>query len=235
MVHDKTLLANTLSTIISNIEFEDDNNVKTPIDKLLTPQQKYQLLLNLLNNFPKNDFGFVLDFHDKFNVQKEEEPTFVDMFKFAELRLSLILEEAIELGYALTFDKADIYQLFIKVFNKVQAQETDKAIVEIGDALTDLLFVTYGAFDVFNLKKAQYPLMEEVYRSNMSKLISVENNNWLTIVTETVASYKEKGIDVVSENLQNGYIAILNKETRKILKPITYSPPDLTTIILKTK
>lgn len=235
MIHDKTLLANTLSTIISNIEFEDDANLKIHIDKLLTPQQKYQLLLHILNNFPKNDFSFVLDFHDKFKVQKEEEPTFVTMFKFAELRLSLILEEAVELGYALEFTKDDIYRLFCKVFNKVTKQETEKSIVEIADALTDLLFVTYGAFDVFNLTKAQYPLMEEVYKSNMSKLISTENPNWLEIVKESIIAYKEKGIEVVSENFNNGYIGIINKETKKILKPVSYVAPKLNEIVFKNK
>ena len=66
--------------------------------------------------------------------------------KINSLRISLIKEELEELKKAIS----------------------DNNIVEIADALTDILYVTYGAGHVFgvNLDKC----FEEVQRSNMSKL-----------------------------------------------------------------
>ena len=66
--------------------------------------------------------------------------------KINNLRISLIKEELIELQKAIQ----------------------DKNIVEIADALTDILYVTYGAGHAFgiNLDKC----FDEVQNSNMSKL-----------------------------------------------------------------
>ena len=62
------------------------------------------------------------------------------------LRLSLIKEELLELTDAIK----------------------DKDLIEVADALTDILYVTYGAGHAFgiNLDKC----FEEVQKSNMSKL-----------------------------------------------------------------
>ena len=66
--------------------------------------------------------------------------------KINTLRISLIKEELIELQKAIQ----------------------DKNVVEIADALTDILYVTYGAGHAFgiNLDKC----FDEVQNSNMSKL-----------------------------------------------------------------
>ena len=66
--------------------------------------------------------------------------------KINNLRISLIKEELIELQKAIQ----------------------DKNVVEIADALTDILYVTYGAGHAFgiNLDKC----FDEVQNSNMSKL-----------------------------------------------------------------
>ena len=66
--------------------------------------------------------------------------------KINELRISLINEELEELKKAIK----------------------DKDILEVADALTDILYVTYGAGHAFgvNLDKC----FEEVQKSNMSKL-----------------------------------------------------------------
>ncbi len=66
--------------------------------------------------------------------------------KVVDLRLSLISEE----------------------FNELKEAVNDKNIIEVADALTDILYVTYGAGHAFgiNLDKC----FEEVQRSNLSKL-----------------------------------------------------------------
>jgi predicted HAD superfamily Cof-like phosphohydrolase len=64
----------------------------------------------------------------------------------AALRFELIAEEVGELAVALA----------------------DQDIVEIADALTDILYVTYGAGHAFGIDLDK--CFEEVHRSNMSKL-----------------------------------------------------------------
>ena len=78
--------------------------------------------------------------------QEVKENTGLSSEKINSLRISLIKEELIELQKAIQ----------------------DKNIVEIADALTDILYVTYGAGHAFgiNLDKC----FDEVQNSNMSKL-----------------------------------------------------------------
>tara|TARA_B100000035_G_scaffold125039_1_gene106465 strand:- start:905 stop:1246 length:342 start_codon:yes stop_codon:yes gene_type:complete len=80
-----------------------------------------------------------------FGQEVKESPSF-STEKINELRLSLIKEELDEL---------------IDAMNK-------KDLVEVADALTDILYVTYGAGHAFgiNLDKC----FDEVQNSNMSKL-----------------------------------------------------------------
>ena len=66
--------------------------------------------------------------------------------KINSLRLSLIQEELDELNKAIQ----------------------DKDIVEVADALTDILYVTYGAGHAFGIDLDQ--CFDEVQNSNMSKL-----------------------------------------------------------------
>tara|TARA_Y100001936_G_scaffold219503_1_gene232882 strand:+ start:288 stop:629 length:342 start_codon:yes stop_codon:yes gene_type:complete len=66
--------------------------------------------------------------------------------KIADLRYSLIKEELDEFGQALK----------------------DRDLKEVADALTDILYVTYGAGHAFGIDLDK--CFEEVQRSNMSKL-----------------------------------------------------------------
>ena len=93
----------------------------------------------------------------------------------AELRVSLIEEELDELQ--LGMDNQDI--------------------VEVADALTDLLYVIYGAGHAFGIDIDE--CFQEVHASNMSKL-------------------GEDG-------------RAIKREDGKVLKPNTYFPPDLKSIL----
>ena len=86
-------------------------------------------------------------FMKTFGQDVKQSPSF-STDKINELRISLIKEELNEL---------------IEAMNK-------KDLVELADALTDILYVTYGAGHAFgvNLDKC----FEEVQNSNMSKLDS---------------------------------------------------------------
>ena len=92
-----------------------------------------------------SNFEKVKDFMIAYDQEVLDKPS-LPTFDVAKLRTELIREEYTEL---------------IDAINKMD-------IVEIGDALTDLLYVTYGAGHAMgiNLDKC----FEEVHNSNMSKL-----------------------------------------------------------------
>ena len=92
-----------------------------------------------------SNFELVGDFMEAFGQKVELEPTWPD-FNTRELRLDLIQEELDELA---------------------QAME-DRDMVQIADALTDLLYVVYGAGHSFGIDLDE--CFQEVHSSNMSKL-----------------------------------------------------------------
>lgn len=92
-----------------------------------------------------SNFSKVFQFMHSFGQETLSRPTLPDN-ELADLRLDLIQEEVGELLTAL--EKKDI--------------------VEIADALTDILYVTYGAGHAFGLDLDE--CFEEVHQSNMSKL-----------------------------------------------------------------
>ena len=92
-----------------------------------------------------SNFELVGDFMEAFGQQVELEPTWPD-FNTRELRLDLIQEELDELAQAMD----------------------DRDMVQIADALTDLLYVVYGAGHAFGIDLDE--CFQEVHSSNMSKL-----------------------------------------------------------------
>ena len=91
------------------------------------------------------NFELVGDFMEAFGQAVQLEPTWPD-FNTRELRLELIQEELDELSYAVA----------------------DRDMIQIADALTDLLYVVYGAGHTFGLDLDE--CFHEVHASNMSKL-----------------------------------------------------------------
>ena len=92
-----------------------------------------------------SNFEMVGDFMEKFGQEVKTKPEFPDNETIA-LRLELIQEELGELREAI--GNADL--------------------VEVADALTDILYVTYGAGHAFGIDLDK--CFEEVQASNMSKL-----------------------------------------------------------------
>ena len=92
-----------------------------------------------------SNFELVGDFMEAFNQKVEIDPTWPD-FNTRELRLELIQEEMDELAKAVD----------------------DRDMVQIADALTDLLYVVYGAGHAFGIDLDE--CFQEVHSSNMSKL-----------------------------------------------------------------
>lgn len=89
------------------------------------------------------NFEKVAEFMNAFGQTVETEPTWTSV---SELRFSLIEEELKELRQALI----------------------ERDIVEVADALTDLLYVVYGAGHSFGIDLNK--CFDEVHSSNMTKL-----------------------------------------------------------------
>ena len=101
--------------------------------------------LNLtIKNFTTN-FGMVEDFMTAFGQDVEKGASMPDR-KTAMLRLKLILEE----------------------YEELETAVEEQHLVGIADALTDILYVTYGAGHAFGINLDE--CFEEVHESNMSKL-----------------------------------------------------------------
>lgn len=86
----------------------------------------------------------VLDFHQKFNAVVGSQPAFPDS-DTKSLRISLMEEELEELKRAVAGD----------------------SLVEVADAIADLLYVTYGTAIAFGIDIR--PVFQEVHRANMTK------------------------------------------------------------------
>lgn len=119
-------------------------------------------------------FKQVEEFHKAFGHPVHKKPTEADI-QTVKLRLSLILEEFIELSKASLAENKDNVKQLIETLNLAQQQihsleESDKELdlIEIADALTDINYVTYGAGHCYGINLDS--CMEEVQNSNMSKL-----------------------------------------------------------------
>ena len=92
-----------------------------------------------------SNFNKVKNFMETFGQQVKTKPSF-STDKINSLRYDLIVEELEELKIAIE----------------------NKDLLEVADALTDILYVTYGAGHAFGIDLDK--CFEEVHKSNMSKL-----------------------------------------------------------------
>ena len=141
------------------------------------------------------------------NNTKAQPELFTTDPKLVEYRLSLVNEEVQELNDAIK----------------------NKDFVETIDALSDILYVVYGAFSAFGVNADQ--AFDLVHKSNMSKLCKNEEEALLT-----VDFYKKEGrYDSPDYRLSDdgkNYV-VYNKNTKKILKSINYSPVSFNSLINK--
>jgi len=151
------------------------------------------------------NFNKVTEFHNTFEmkISNEFDDKIFDDSKLIALRLSLIDEEVQELKEAI--------------------HNRDRK--EVIDALTDILYVVYGAGVSFgvDLDKA----FDLVHKSNMSKVCETEE-----IAKKTVEFYQKDGrYDSPAIKMsEKGYI-VYNKSTGKTLKSINYKPVNLDSLI----
>ena len=144
----------------------------------------------------------VAEFHKTFNAPILEHPA-IPTKERCELRVSLLQEE----------------------LNELQEAIENNDLVEIADALCDLQYVLSGAVLEFGLGEKFVKLFNEVQRSNMSKACDDEQQ-----AIETVAFYKEKGVEAYYEKSGDKY-NVHRKSDQKVLKNKYYSKADLAEII----
>lgn len=145
----------------------------------------------------------VEQFHRTFNQPVLEIPQIPDE-KRCELRVRLLQEELDEFKDAIK----------------------DNDLVEVADALCDIMYVLSGAIIEFGLKDKFDELFTEVQRSNMSKACSSMEE-----AEATVAHYKKTKDTTSFIKKSNGKFNVYREGDNKVLKSIKYSPADLKSIL----
>ena len=161
----------------------------------------------------KTNFQKVQEFNKVFGVPRTEKlykNVFDDNQKLVKLRLDLIKEEVGELEEAIQ----------------------NKDMKEVIDALSDILYVVYGAGDSFGIDLDH--TFDMVHSSNMSKSC---NNEELAI--KTVEDYQQKydagnspyDSPAYRFDEESGLYIVYNKSSGKILKSIEYNAVNFDSIV----
>ena len=161
-------------------------------------------IMTNLSNFQKVRDEFNIAFGIK-NNSVSQPNLFKSDSKLVKYRLSLINEETKELNEAIENDD----------------------FIETIDALSDILYVVYGAFSSFGIDADK--AFDLVHKSNMSKLCKNEKE-----AIETVEWYVKEGrYDSPAYRLSDDgkYYVVYNKNTMKILKSINYTPVNFDSIL----
>ena len=152
----------------------------------------------------ETNFDKVGKFHAVFDHPKNTSPqknVFTDRPDLVKLRIALIREELNELE-----DACNTHDM-----------------VEVADALSDILYVTYGAGHVFGINLDD--TFNEVQRSNMTKSCDNEDD-----AKESVKLYREDsryGDPSYKQSPCGNYYIVYDQSTGKILKNYKYSVADL--------
>ena len=145
----------------------------------------------------------VEEFHNTFKAPVLSNPQ-IPSKERCDLRISLISEELEEMKEAI--EKGDV--------------------VEVADALADLMVVLCGSILEFGMGDKFEKLFEEVHRSNMSKACNSHQE-----AIETLLHYKKKdGTEGIYKE-EEGKWLVYRKEDNKVLKSVNYSPANLLDII----
>src|SRR3989338_4501296 len=157
----------------------------------------------------ESNFQKVVTFNQTFGAVCHNHPQpqiFRDQPEVVKLRLDLIQEE----------------------FRELQEAVARQDLLEVTDALADILYVVYGAGSAFGLNLDQ--AFGLVHESNMTKLCQTEEE-----AQETVSWYleHEPRYDSPSYRLASDrkHWVVYNQSTQKVLKSIKYRPVDLREVI----
>lgn len=126
---------------------------------------------------PLSPFEMAEEFHEVFDPRKPQVPVAFSS-KESLHRADFKIEELVEFLYAVTDEKTAFEELVAglhqaidkaeaKILSKQQdAEKTDPLVAQV-DALTDLLYLTYGSFSLMGVDPQ--PMMAIVHEANMGK------------------------------------------------------------------
>lgn len=159
----------------------------------------------------QTNFDKVIEFNKSFEIEVNDKPQpniFTDNPELTKLRLDLIKEEVSELITAI--------------------KEND--FTETIDALSDILYVVYGAGASFGIDLNH--TMDIVHKSNMTKLCKTEEE-----AKKTVEWYKKNSkiynTPTYKKSKNGDYWIIYNKDSGKILKSINYTKANFDNVYKK--
>ncbi len=115
---------------------------------------------------------------------------------------------------------------------KEEVNELESALcggdfIEAADALCDIQYVLTGVVLALGLGGCFDELLAEVHRSNMSKVChDIESAN------KECALFLEKGIGATIKE-ENGKFIIFRDSDGKLMKPSTFSPPDIKGVLVR--
>lgn len=223
MYHDKTKLVNKLYEILDGLELEgEENNIN--IDKVLTPLQKYNLILIIARKLPTDTHGMIREFNERACIKREVTHVVGD-FDYARNYFLNLLIDVVELGFAFGMHRLYMLESFDIITKGLDEEE--KGISNAFEALINILFrVEYG-IDVFNLTPLRDEGIKKVHESNMTKFIKVDD---IKTIKESVTVLSHK-YSLFTNDLKNGYVTINNRITNDILRPTSYKLPDLEILI----
>lgn len=134
----------------------------------------------------------------------------------AELRLDLILEELHELALALNKEQ-HLKVKMLEIINKESIVAVPDKVAQL-DALADLIYVVKGTINECGLQDVYEDAFNEVHSSNMSKTVK-------DLGTEIQILHNKKIEFEVKTSL--GKTILYRADNGKVIKPSTYTKPDL--------
>lgn len=119
----------------------------------------------------------------------------------------------------------------VEEINELKDAIVENDLVEIFDALGDLLYFIIGDVVELGGQEVFEKIMNEIHRSNMSKVCTTEGE-----ALRTIDKYEKEGISCYYAKVGKHYVCY-NRNNDKVLKSVNYSKPDLFAIVefYKTK
>lgn len=208
-----------------SIHSESDNN------ELVAVSQSLAACINRNSSIKQ-----VEEFMTTFNQVIGNKPSFPDE-KTMELRLSIMLEELVELSEAMGGNMYNFMQrLLFKKSQEIHFDAENKRetlqpdLVKAIDALADQRYVNDGTIIALGMQKIFDEAFLEVHNSNMSKACTNRKE-----LEDTLLKYEAEGIKVEGEPANNDkdYL-VLRVPDRKVLKSINYKPAQLDKFIYQS-
>lgn len=106
-------------------------------------------------------------------------------------------------------------------------------LVEVADALCDILYVSLGAFTAYGFnQELTKALFDEVQRSNMSKVCMTQEEAEKTI-DKLIGDASDLGIEYQQYSMEQvgAYWVVSRVSDGKVMKSISYSKPDIAGVL----